>query len=250
MFVIVVSVLIWLFATTCLQAKISIEANQIEHIAKVTPQMFGAIADGIYDDTDAIFGACKSNADTLFFPKGVYLINIPKGKPKSVANNFFINPSSIIIGEDKERTIIKLGQNNGNAAENRGYESIFSFGGKDIFVEVRDITFDFNYKENPITQYTSNHVGVEQNWQQMALNAYRVSSLIVDNCRFIDHSGTNCIVFRANADLDTLYCEIRNCVFEKCGQKSFYKGKEAYHDCSTIGFHADIKNKSISFIAL
>ncbi len=230
-----------------LEANAPSKTNQKIGITKVTPQMFGAKADGRHDDTESIRKACNSNADTLYFPRGVYLINIPKGKGRSVANNFFINPPSIIIGENKETTIIKLGKDNGDAAGNRGYESIFSFSGKDTFVEVRDITFDFNYKDNPITQYTSNHVAIEQNGQQMAINAYRVASLVVDNCRFIDHSGTNCIIYRANAESDTLYCKICNCRFEKCGQKSFFKGEEAYHDCSTIGFHADTKEQKHKF---
>ena len=217
--------------------------EQKSHLSIVTPQMFGAKANGIDDDTEAIRKASKCNADTLYFPKGIYVINIPNGLDKSVANNFFYSIPYTIIGEDKNSTIIRLGKENGDADNYKGFESIFSFGGRNTHVEVKDITFDFNYKYNPITQYTSNHVGVEQNGQQMAINAHRVSSLIVDNCRFIEHSGTNCIVYRANAESDTLFCKVSNCTFERIGKKSYYRGNEAYHDCSTVGIHADTREQ-------
>lgn len=214
----------------------------------VTPQMYGAKGDGVHDDTEAIARACKSGADTLYFPKGTYIINIKPGKDKKKDNHFFITGINHIIGESRNQSVIKLGKDNGDADGYRGYEAIFSFSGKDAHPEIRNLTFDFNYKDNPITQYTSNHVDVEHNGQQMAINAYRVSSLVVENCIFIDHSGTNCIDYRANAESDTLYCVIRNCDFLKIGAKSFYKGKEAYHDCSTLSLHCDSKPQTKKFI--
>ena len=216
--------------------------------ATVTPQMFGAIGDGIHDDTEAIYKACKSNADTLFFPRGTYLINIIPGKDKKVDNVFFRTNLNYIIGESRSESVIKLGVGNGDADAYRGFEAIFSFSGKNSHPEVRNLTFDFNYNENPITQYTSNHVDVEHNGQQMAINAYRTSSLIVENCIFKDHSGTNCIDHRANAESDTLFCVIRNCEFLNIGNKSFYKGGEAYHDCSTLALHCDSRIQERKYI--
>lgn len=228
------------------------EYQESEYVSKrtVTPQMFGAKADGIHDDTEAIRKACKSGADTLFFPAGTYVINIEPGQDRKKDNHFFITSINHIIGESRERSIIKLGKGNGDADGYKGFEAIFSFSGKDAKSEVRNLTFDFNYAENPITQYTSNHVDVEHNGQQMAINAYRVSSLIVENCIFIDHSGTNCIDYRANAESDTLYCIIRNCEFLRIGAKSFYKGREAYHDCSTLSLHCDSRQQKHKLICI
>lgn len=214
----------------------------------VTPQMFGAKADGIHDDTEAIRKACRSGADTLYFPEGTYMINIEHGQDKKKDNHFFITSINHIIGESRDKTTIKLGKGNGDADGYKGYEAIFSFSGKDAHPEIRNLTFDFNYADNPITQYTSNHVDVEHNGQQMAINAYRVSSLIVENCIFLDHSGTNCIDYRANSESDTLYCIIRNCEFLKIGAKSFYKGYDAYHDCSTLSLHCDTRPQTKKFI--
>ena len=214
----------------------------------VTPQMFGAKGDGKHDDTEAILKACQSDADTLFFPKGTYIINIKEGKDRTKDKDFFRTNIENIIGESRLSTIIKLGKGNGDAANGKGFASIFSFGGKDSHPHIKNLTFDFNYPENPITQYTSNHVGVEHNGQQMAINAYRTSSLVVENCMFLDHSGTNCIDHRANAESDTLYCVIRNCEFQNIGKPSLYKTKEAYHDCSTLALHCDSRKQKSKYV--
>ena len=231
---------------------ISLSSNNTDIILvnsrTITPQMFGAKGDGIHDDTEAIRKACNNNADTLYFPKGIYIINIKPGKDKKADNNFFRTNINYIIGESRNTSIIRLGDDNGNADAFKGFEAIFSFSGKDAHPEIRNLTFDFNYDKNPITQYTSNHVDVEHNGQQMAINAYRVSSLIVENCVFLEHSGTNCIDYRANAESDTLYCVIRNCEFLKIGKKSLYKGEEAYHDCSTLSLHCDSRQQLKQFI--
>lgn len=212
---------------------------------KVTPQMFGAKADGKHDDTYAIRKACSVNTDTIFFPKGTYIINIAKGE-NNVPNNFFSPRANVIMGEGG--SVIKLGKGNGNAADGHGFESIFSFGGTNRQITIKNLTFDFNYKDNPIHQYTSNDVGVEINGQQMAINAYRVSGLTVDSCIFIDHSGTNCVIYRGNYESDTLYCNVTNCHFLSVGHKSYYQGKDAYHDCSTIGIHSDRKKQKSKLI--
>lgn len=213
----------------------------------VTPQMFGAIADGKHDDTEAIRKACQIAADTLLFPKGTYIINIQAGEEIDKPRNFFYPKASNIIGE--KGSVIKLEKDNGNTNIKKGYESIFSFGGKTKQVLFRGLTIDFNYKNNPIHHYSSNDVGVEVNGQQMAINVYRGATLTVDHCTFIDHSGTNCIVFRGNYEADTLACVITNCKFINTGRKSFYKGKPAYHDCSTIGIHSDKKPQKVELVA-
>lgn len=60
--------------------------DQLENFTNdipVTPQMFGAVADGVSDDTDAVIAAIESG-NTIHFPTGTYLvtrtIHIPSGK--------------------------------------------------------------------------------------------------------------------------------------------------------------------------
>lgn len=52
------------------------EINKLTSLQIVTPQMFGAVGDGIVDDGDAIQAAADSLKDggVLYFPPGVYLI--------------------------------------------------------------------------------------------------------------------------------------------------------------------------------
>ena len=52
----------------------------------VTPQMFGAIGDGVADDTNAIVQAMNANKD-VYFPKGTYLVN----------NTIYINSNTTIL---------------------------------------------------------------------------------------------------------------------------------------------------------
>lgn len=121
----------------------------------VTPQMYGAKGDGIHDDTEAIRKACKSGAETLYFPNGTYIINIEKGQDKKKDNHFFITGINYIIGESRAETIIKLGKGNGDADGYKGYEAIFSFSGKDAHPEIRNLTFDFNYANFCMEQIVS-----------------------------------------------------------------------------------------------
>ena len=235
-------------ASTPIYKTIHTEATIHVSTSVVTPQMFGAKADGIHDDTESIRKACNTDADTLYFPAGKYVINIYQGTDNNYERDFFRSKVPCLIGASSDKSIIKLGKGNGDANAYKGFGAIFCFNGSSTNVVVKKLTFDFNYEDNPIVQYTSNNVGVEHNGQQMAINAYRVSSLVVDSCKFIEHSGTNCIDYRANAESDTLYCKICNCLFERIGQQSFYKGKEAYHDCSTLALHCDSRKQIKRFV--
>ncbi|MFM7943114.1 glycosyl hydrolase family 28-related protein, partial [Klebsiella pneumoniae] len=45
-----------------------------QYIAWTTPQVYGACGDGESDDTDALYNAFKSSAETVHIPRGTYLI--------------------------------------------------------------------------------------------------------------------------------------------------------------------------------
>lgn len=208
----------------------------------VTPEMFGAVGDGATDDTEAIRQACASGVDAVVFHDKTYIINITAGTNNTDARNFFLCTCTSLIGIGN--ATIKLGSDNGNTTIYKGYESIFKFtDAKNIIVE--NLTFDFNYDANPIYQYTSNHVGVEVNGQQMAINGYGVKSLCVNDCVFLEHSGTNCINLRT-ANTDGIYAKITNCKFMQTGKKSIYNDSDAYHDCSTISLHVSTDTTSDS----
>lgn len=70
----------------------------------VTPQMFGAKADGITDDTIAINRAAKSlkNGGTLYFPPGTYLVRSPVSQVGAISFN---NKSGITVHLDNAATV-------------------------------------------------------------------------------------------------------------------------------------------------
>lgn len=70
----------------------------------VSVKAFGAVGDGVVDDTDAIqavldmyLGSTTSDRNTVYFPAGVYLISSPLKVP----------PYASLVGAGKEKTIIK-----------------------------------------------------------------------------------------------------------------------------------------------
>lgn len=58
---------------------------------------FGAVGDGVADDTDAVLAVLQSGADVVYFPVGTYLVN----------NLTIPNNTVRMIGEGRNQTIIK-----------------------------------------------------------------------------------------------------------------------------------------------
>lgn len=102
--------------------------NVFDAVAKlhVTPQMFGAIGDGIADDTEAIQAAIDSfvgNAGAVFFPQGQYKIT----KPITIKSNVYLQgvssakygrynsdiPSTVIFygGKETVESVIQYDRN-------------------------------------------------------------------------------------------------------------------------------------------
>lgn len=84
-----------------------VEAANISGLAYVTPQMYGAAADGLADDTQAIQQAVNQGG-VVFFPRGTY----------KVTESIIVNSAIEIIGEGSEASVI--------SGELNDY--IFSFG--------------------------------------------------------------------------------------------------------------------------
>ena len=98
----------------------------------VTPQMYGAIADGVTDDTEAIQNAIDSNPNkVVFFPDGVYLISEPILTPCYHTNtvNLVLSNYAIIQADDEVWTdgdyMIQLGA---TEPENNPYANGSLFG--------------------------------------------------------------------------------------------------------------------------
>lgn len=83
------------------QVRNNIDAIGIDELAYVTPQMYGAKADGVTDDTKAINDAIEAvgNGGTVFFPDGTYLV---KENETTVSNNRY----AILVNNKKDITLL------------------------------------------------------------------------------------------------------------------------------------------------
>ena len=191
--------------------------------------------------------AVRSGAKEVFFPPGTYFINIESGTDNS-QRRFFHCLCDRLKGVEG-LSIIKLGSGNGQAETFRNYASIFWFSGDtpNRDVDVRGLTFDYNYKNNIPSHYESQYSGVEENSQNNAITCSYNRNLNVTNCTFIDFSGTNCIDYKTNKDNALAsYVNIKRNKFINCGHKFKYKNLDAYHDCSVIAIHkASLKTPNI-----
>lgn len=214
----------------------------IWNVAKTYPEWFGAKGDGITDDTDAIScAAFMAQGSTLAFMPKTYIINVKQGKDKSTPRSVIASSKfSNLYGNG---AILKLGDNdNCNLLVNKGFSQIFYVIQRNVII--KDITIDFNYDKNPIYQTIGISQNIEVNMQQDAFIFRGTNTLIVDNCTFIEHSGSNCLDYAAydNINNSDLYVRVSNCRFIACGKKSYFVSpdgvvNDAAHDVSTMAIH-------------
>lgn len=92
--------------------KVSKLSEEIKNVTgSVRPQMFGAVGDGIADDTDAIQAALDVGGD----------VYIPAGRYK-ITKTLFINSNTSVVG-DGEGTVIFLGDNGANLTPHYWYSA-------------------------------------------------------------------------------------------------------------------------------
>lgn len=207
------------------------------------PEWFGAAGDGETDDTESIKKTIwLAKAKKVVFGSKTYIINIMPSYSNNTQRIIFPDcKCSELIGRN---TIIKLGNNdNCNLYKSKGFGALFSVYTIDSF-HAKGITFDFNYEKNPIFQTQGTRQDIQENTQQNAFQFRRVRKVMIDDCKFIGHSGTNCIDYndaKYNVGDKVFEVTIENCRFLQSGGKSFYISNnstlDAYHDCSTIAIH-------------
>lgn len=179
---------------------------------------FGALGNGVTDDTAAIQAAIDTAAGTkatVFFPPGTYILGTFTGT--GVANRALTaKPGVTLLGASRESVTLKVKPSGGNyfalITAATGSTNIDGFS-------LRRITFDHNTNNNVVA---SPGTMVSDLNYRATLVAYIGSRVVVEDCRF---TNLDC-VWQVTAYGDDV--AVRSCLFDG------YVTSGAFHDSSTI----------------
>ncbi|MEG4086685.1 glycosyl hydrolase family 28-related protein [Microcoleus sp. POL10_C6] len=213
-----------------------IQSTRLAKPVTVSVKDFGAIGNGIADDTRAIQKAIdavnESGGGVVFFPSGTYKVTINPGASQAIK----IRPKLTLRGAGYKNTTLVLGEHQGN------YNSILA-GEKpqtDISdFEMYDLTIDANSTNNPIR--TQSDIPAEGK-PRYALQIFAGRRIRIERCRFTNQNNLNTITLNSNEELvsDAI---INNNIFERIG------GGNIDYDHSTIytyGKRIEISNNYFS----
>jgi hypothetical protein len=184
---------------------------------------FGAVGNGIVDDTKAIQSAIdavsESGGGVVFFPSGIYKVSINPGKSKAIT----IRANIILKGFSNKESIIKLADNQGDFDAILGGERLDS---NILNFAMYNLAIDGNGTNNPV----NNESDLLKKGMRYSLRIYLGSKINIEGCRFINQNNTNSIT--VNNDEGFLSdVKIKNNIFELIG------GGQIDYDHSTIYTH-------------
>jgi hypothetical protein len=188
----------------------------------VSVKQFGAIGDGIADDTKAIQttidAVVAKGGGTVFFPVGTYRVLIQPQKARALT----IHKTITLKGERTQKSVIKLGDRQGN------YHAILAGAGLSSDLSnfsLQQLTIDANATANPIASEQS----FKGDQDRFILRIYVGRNLHIEQCRFTNIKNIN--VLTLNNDQAVSDIVIQNNRFDGIGGGSFD------HDHSTIYVH-------------
>lgn len=153
-----------------------IPSHQKQKALVVNVKNFGAIGNGITDDSKAIqnsFNFIKKNGGgTVYFPTGEYLISRTNLAGKSWCLVGVDNLT--ILGEDKKQSILKLAPNQQNFTRMLVLDKVNN-------VNLLNISFNGNVKDQKNPLNPNEHLG--------AVFINSSSNLIIKNCNFTNTGG-------------------------------------------------------------
>ncbi len=183
---------------------------------------FGAIGNGVVDDTKAIQTAidsvAKNGGGTVFFPAGTYkvLIQPQKSRALTIAKNI------VLKGDGYQKSVIKLGDRQGNYSDILAGSALSS----DLSnFSLQQLTIDANSATNPVDSEQS----FKPDKDRFVLRVYAGKNIHVENCRFTNIKDIN--VLTINNDQLVSDIVIQNNHFDGIGGGTFD------HDHSTIYIH-------------
>ena len=212
---------------------------------KVKTKQLGCKADGTSNDSVIVRNVFQHTFNEIFVSEGVHIINITPGTTHAMRS--FTKEITVpsVLGT-KGKSIIRLGSGNLDETKYTGFEALFKWKSQaDLDVYIDGITLDYNLAQNPPYHYQAQYSGVEYNSQNFGIYTNDIRNLTVTNCTFIDHNGTNLLLYRPNlANTKDPIVTVANNKFEDIGKPSNYIDpatqtvKQAFHDCSTVSIHS------------
>jgi hypothetical protein len=184
---------------------------------------FGAVGDGLRDDTPAIQEAIDRVAEvgggTVFFPSGIYKINIQENKFHAVT----IRSNVTLKGASYRDSIIKLDERQGN------YNAIFAGEAVDTNLSnfaMYDLTIDGNGSNNLISEPSI----FKNARERYSVRIFLGKNINIERCRFTNQGNVNVITINNDENLVS-DITIKNNIFDLIG------GDPIDYDHSTIYIH-------------
>jgi hypothetical protein len=189
-------------------------SNQVEGTA-VSVKDFGAVGDGVTDETAAVQAALDavydSGGGTVIATSGTYLLGEKDGTTKNLLK---LRPNVSIVGEGLT-TIFKVADNT------IGTDGFHVFRNDSELIQgttYRDFTIDFNGTNNLYPAALGG--GFCHGIRIKSLNgAETTEDITIDNVAFLNNPGSQCIVLSPSDDVTNFPedCVINNCKFRELG---------------------------------
>jgi hypothetical protein len=192
--------------------------SSLPHFSVLT---FGAIGDGIIDDTNSIqktidAAAAKGNA-VVMFPPGIYKVQIQSQHRDALK----IYPNIILQGQENQKSVIKLANNQGD------YNAIIA-GLSPVSDLSNFAIYDLTIDGNSINNKVSSENNFKNSKFRYAVQIFAGKEIHIENSKFINFDNINTISMNGESVSD-IY--IQNNRFESIGDSNID------HDHSTIYLH-------------
>ena len=160
----------------------------------VSVQDFGAVGDGVADDTAAIQAAVNSGASEIHFPSGTYLMGL--------TDQIVIGSDVTLIGEHQDTVTVKIA-----TAATFDDNYLFLVSGNNV--NVKNISFDGG-RPVAIDSKSTEKKG-KIGFIQLLNGSSKVNNIAISQCRFLDAYAKGVEVYADNVT-------ISDCTFERIGR--------------------------------
>ncbi len=217
--------------------QIFISQSSSDSKLSVSVKDFGAVGNGVSDDTQAIQKAIdrvyQSGGGIVYFPSGTYKISIDNSKLYAIT----IRSNVTLQGESSDKAIVKL------ADKQPSYTSIMAGEKPDLDISnfnIYNLGIDGNSSNNPIIP--DSDFNRKKLIMRHAVRIYVGSQINIRGCKFSNHNSINVIAIIQD-EIPITNVSIKDNIFENIG------GGNIDYDHSTIytdGANIEISNNKFS----